>query len=440
MPPRTLHGRARQWLTGPIASALVAASLMTPAVAPVVVAAEPTDMVLEWNANAIAAIGNAPAASPPGLGQPPPLQTIQLAIVQGAIYDAVNSIDGGHEPYLVAIDAAAGASQAAAAATAGHHALAGLVPGNLPQVTTSIDAIYAASLAKVPDGQAKIDGIAVGAKAAAAMLADRANDGRFGTRTFVAGTGPGEWRLVPPLSNNVFAWIADVKPFTLHAPGQFKTAGPYDMASAEYAAEFNEVKAVGGASSTRTVEQQALATFVSTNPLPLLNRALRDIATERGLSTSEQARLFALTTISAADAHIACWYSKNLHNFWRPQTAIREAGSDGNDATDADPTWSSAISNPGYPDNPSGYNCLAASTMYAARTYFGTNDIAFTLSNPASVPPTSRSYTSFTAFVADAIEGRILVGLHFRSADEQAATLGRNVARWVARHSFGPAE
>jgi hypothetical protein len=441
--PVTRHARARRAVARrsgrPLALVLIAASLLVPA-APAI-AAEPGDMVLQWNAKAIAAIGNAPTATPPGLGQAPPGALIQLAIVQGAVYDAVNAIAGGHQPLIADLSAPASASQAAAAATAAHHVLVGLTPGALTQVVDSLDTQYAASLASIPDGQAETDGIAAGAAAAAAMLAERAGDGRFGPRTFETGTGLGEWRLVPPLNANVFAWVADVRPFTLKSASQFRTEGPPDLSSEQYAAEFNEVKAVGRATgSTRTAAQDLLAAFVSTNPVPILYRALREIAVARGLSTSEQARLLAMSGVSGADAVIGCWESKVHWSFWRPYTAIRNAADDGNPATAADPDWTSLVAAPGYPDNPSGYNCITASTMHAARLFFGTDRISFTLHNPASVPATVREYQRLTDVIDDAVDGRILIGLHFRSADTQGAWLGKKVAQWVDRHEFGPAE
>lgn len=441
-PPQSRHARVRRRparLAGPAGLVLIAATLLVPA-APAF-AAEPGDMVLQWNAKAVVTLHNAPTATPPGLGQAPPLTLIQLAIVQGAVYDAVNAIDKTHDAFLEGLTGPSTASQAAAAATAAHHALVGLTPAALTQVVESLDAQYAASLATVPDGQAKTDGVTVGAAAAAAMLAYRTGDGRFGSRAFIPGTGPGEWRLVPPLNANVFAWISDVRPFTLKSASQFRTEGPPDLASAQYAAEFNEVKAVGKATgSTRTPDQALLAAFVSTNPVPILYRALREIAVARGLSTAEQARLLAMISVSGADAVIGCWESKVHWSFWRPLTAIQNAADDGNAATDADPTWTSLVPSPGYPDNPSGYNCVAASTMHAARLFFGTDRISFTLNNSASTPPTVREYHRLTDVIDDAIDGRVLIGLHFRSADIQGAWLGKKVAQWVNRYEFGPAE
>jgi hypothetical protein len=417
-----------------LAVAVIAGSTLVPVAS--ATAAEPTDMVLEWNLNAVNAILNAPTATPPGLGQAPPATGLQLAIVHAAIYDAVNSIGRGHEPYLGWINAPPGASEAAAAATAAHHVLVGLTPSPLPQVTASLDGLYASSLARIPDGQSETDGIAVGAAAASAMLANRAGDGRFGSRTFPVGTQPGEWRPVPPLNANVFSWVGDVRPFALNRTDQLRIEGPPALDSAQYAVEFNEVKALGAQTgSSRSDAQNALATFIVANPLPFVHRAFRELSIEHGLTTAEQARLFAMAEISSADAFIACWNNKNAFLFWRPQTAIRLAADDGNDATEADPSWSSLFPTPGYPDAPSGYNCFAAAMMHSARAFFGTDFVAFDLKGPST-----RHYERFTDYVRDAIDGRILTGFHFRSADVQGAWIGKKAAQWVDRHFFAPVD
>jgi hypothetical protein len=428
----TMRSRPRRWMSRGMAGVVVAASMIIPAAS--ASAAEPTDMVLEWNANAVTTILNAPTATPPGLGQAPPATGLQLAIVHLAIYDAVNAIDGGHQPYLAGLNAPASASQAAAVATAAHDALAGLVPSSLPQVTASIDALYATSLGRIDDSQAKTDGISVGAAAASAILANRAGDGRFGSRTFVTGTEPGEWRPVPPLNANVFSWVGDVRPFSLKSTDQLRTEAPPALDSAQYATEFNEVKTLGAQTgSTRSDAQNELANFIVANPVPFVFRMYRELAASRHLTTAQQARLFALGSVSAADAFIACWNNKNHWSSWRPQTAIREAANDGNPATVADPTWSSLFPTPGYPDNPSGYNCFAASMMHAAKGYFGTDFVAFDLTAP-NLP--TRHYARLTDYVRDAIEGRILTGFHFRHADVNGAWIGKKAAQWVAKHEF----
>jgi hypothetical protein len=313
--------------------------------------------------------------------------------------------------------------------------LVGLVPASLPQVTASLDGLYSASLLKIADGKAKSDGIIVGAAAAAVMLADRLDDGRTGTRMFDVGTDPGEWRPVPPLSNNVFSWVGEVRPFSLKSPDQLRTKGPPALKSRQYAREFNEVKALGAKTdSTRTPDQEALANWIVVNPFGPVNQTFRELSTSHGLSTADQARLFAMTSLSAADALISCWNNKDFHLFWRPQTAIQEAETDGNPKTDADPDWLSLFPTPGYPDSPSGYNCFAASMMNAGRAFFGTDRVAFDVANSSA----TRSYTRFTGYVHDAIEGRILIGFHFRHADEQGAWIGKKAAQWVDRHEFRP--
>ena len=425
---------------------LVAAAGLIPTAS--VAAAEQPDPVLDWNINAVNAIGNAPTATTPGLGQPPPIAVIHLAMVQGAVYDAVNAIDGGHAPYLSGLPSAPDASMAAAVAAAAHGVLVALpapAPGNPAPMRANVELLYQAYVDLIPDSPAKTEGIEIGQAAAAAMNAARADDGRFvGTPLWPIGTLKGEWRPVETANANVFAWVANVDPFTLNSTDQFRTAGPYPLTSPEWAAEFNEVKALGSNDpSTRTDEQNQLASFVSFNLFSAYNRTMREIAVANGLTTPEQAMLFVRMTISAADALIGCWDNKEHWLQWRPQTAIRLADQDGNPDTVADPTWTAQFQNPGYPDNPSGFNCFTAGFFYAAREYFGTDEMSFSVMSAGAAPlpqPVTRTYTRFSRIMKDAIDGRILIGYHFRSADEQGAWLGKKVAQWVDKHYFAPVD
>jgi hypothetical protein len=401
------------------------------------VAAVPSNAVLDWNLHAIAALSNPATATPPGAGQTPPVAALHLAMVQIAVFDAVNAIGRRYEPYLHGLPRASrAASKAAAVATAAHHVLVGLTPA-LPQVVrTRLDDLYAASLAKIPANVRRTSGVQIGAATAAAMLAERAADGRYVPYSFTPGDGIGEWRPeVPAFASDPFAWVAKVRPFTLSSPSQFRTKGPLDITSAQYAAEFNEVKALGGASgSSRTDAQTELARFVSANPLPVLNAALRRIASDRDLSLTQAARLLATTSTSSADALIACWDDKDHWSFWRPITAIRNAADDGNPATTAQADWTPFLPTPPYPDHPSGFNCFTGAMMQAARGYFGTDRVTFELISPNSTVP--RTYHRFTDVIADAIDGRIYTGFHFRTPDVQGAVLGKNVAAWVRSHNF----
>lgn len=405
-------------------------------------AADPAaTMVLDWNKYAIEAIAN-PAAPPPGVlpgaGNTPPVAILHLAMAQIAVYDAVNAIAKTHEPYLRGLPRVSRrANKGAAAATAAHHLLVGLVPALPDVVKTRLDDLYAASLATIPNGSRKNAGIRIGAAVAAKMLAKRANDGRYVPFTFATGTDPGEWRPTPPaMINDPFAWVSNVKPFTLRRTSQFRTKGPLALSSARYAAEYNEVKTLGSNAvpSARTPAQTETAMFFSASPLPFLHKAFRDIATARHLSSPRAARLFALITVSAADAAIGCWDDKDHWGFWRPVTAIREGNADGNAATVGQADWSPLLPNPPYPDHPSGYNCFTGSTMAAAKSFFGTDRVRITITSPTGTAP--RTYSRLSGVVKDTIDARIYLGFHFRTADAQGASLGRNTANWVASRFF----
>src|SRR5262245_10181246 len=449
---RSSHASIRRALAGLAAAMLVGAGLLIP---PTAVAVEPNNMVLVWNEYAVSVIHSAAAPVPPapvGLGQAPPLSALSIAMVQGAVYDAVNAIDKGHQPYLGGLSAPSSASKAAATAQAAHDVLIHLVASTPQPVIDRVDGMLAASLAQITDGQAKTDGIAIGAAAAAAMVAARNGDGRFDSEPFPTSTNVGSWRTVPPVGNNVFGQFATVKPLTLKSPSQFPTEGLPDLRSPQYAAEFNEVKALGAqANSSRNEAQRLLAGFITANPLVFMNKGLRDISIAKNLTTAQQALLFAKTSMASTDALISCWNNKRLHLAWRPQTAIREAANDGNPATTADPGWLSLFATPGYPDNPSGYNCYTAGFWYSARLFFGTDKYSFSLTspgvpanaavgNPIGIEGSTRNYTRFTGVIDDAIEGRILNGFHFRSADVQGAWIGKKAAQWLDKHYFAPVD
>ncbi|MFN6934001.1 MAG: vanadium-dependent haloperoxidase [Tsuneonella sp.] len=399
------------------------------------------DAVAIWNERAVTTLTNGPAAGTPGVQFPPPVAFIHLAIVQGAVYDAVNAIKGGHDPYLDGIKAPTSASKGAAAATAAHHVLIGLVDQAPSSATLTnpvksaikarLDAEYASSLAEIPAGDAKIAGIKVGAAAAAAMLANRANDGRFGAPNFAVGAAPGEWRPAP--GNDPNAWVRSVRPFTLPRSEYFHTPGPWPLGSAQYATEFNEVKAVGRLTdSTRTTEQTALANWSTTHPAIMLYPAMRQIAEAKGLTITEQARFHAMTSMSAADSLINCWAEKAHWNFWRPVTAIQLADTDGNDDTVAEPGWASLGALPPYPDEPSGANCVYSGVMNSARAFFGSDAAVFSITGGGS----TRNYNSFSSVVADVIEARIFLGIHFRRPDVNGAALGQRVAQYVDANFF----
>jgi hypothetical protein len=361
-------------------------------------------------------------------------------MVHGAVYDAVNMIDAGHEPYLPRLPAApAGASEPAAVATAAHHVLVGLVvvPPLAPAIIDRLNTLYSQSLAAIPDGAAKSTGIAAGEAAAAAMLAARANDGRYGPFRFTPGTEAGQWRPAPPgFVSDPFAWVAFVKPFLLNSGSQFRSNGPNALTSGAYTKEYNEVKALGAVNSPRNADQQALAQFFTVNPVELYNRTFRTVAGAEGLTLVDEARLFAMVNMAGADALINCWNDKAFYSFWRPITAIRLGDDDGNRHTVGDPAWTPFLDTPPYPDHPSGYNCVTGAMMHTAADFFD-KKMGFDLVRIVpGVPNVSRHYERFTDVIHDTIDARVYQGLHFRTADVQAAGIGGDVAHWLDKHFF----
>ena len=407
---------------------------------------------IEWNAIATTAAA----------GQPPHVAPLSLAMVQGAVYDAVNAIDGGHQPYLISPPANASDSKEAAVATAAFRVLVGFpnLPGLFPSQISTLQPLYDASLADVADGAAKTGGIAVGEAAARAMLVGRSGDGRGGPFTVVEGTDPGEWRLAPPqgptgiVARDPAPWVGNVRPFLVPDGEMLRTDGPNALTSVAYAEDFNEVKELGSLTSTRRTGDQTTAAIFWQDSGPVIwNRVYRALAVSEELDIVESARLFAMTNMAAADGSIGCWNDKYYWRFWRPITAIREAASDGNPATVADPAWlplfdptipvsGAPLVTPGFPDHPAGHTCISGATVHALKAFFGTDKVAFTaLSNKCSPAPCPvRSFDRFSEALKEIIDARVWGGIHFRTADVQGAVLGKKVVHYMKKHYFQPVD
>ena len=368
-----------------------------------------------------------------------PFSVQHLAMVHGAVYDAVNAIDGGYRRYLIAPPAEATYSKDAAAATAAHDVLVSLLPAR----EGVLDASYDDSLALIPDGPDEQGGIDVGQTAAAAMIAFRADDGRpgtpsFTTPSFTVGSEAGDWRpFADGLAGNNFRWLGDLDPWLVPDAAAFATDGPLPLGGAAYAAEFDQVKALGAATgSTRTPDQTAMALFWSDNAFAMWTRIFRQLSGSQGLSVAGNARFFAMLYLTASDAQIACFQDKERWGFWRPQTAIQNADTDGNPATIADPNWRPLLANPPYPDHPSGHNCVSSSIVETLKDFFGTNRMSFSANNAAL--GITRSFDSFSQAIAEIRLARVYGGIHFMTADAQGAALGKQVARYREEHFFQP--
>ena len=396
------------------------------------------DAVLDWNAIAADTIST---ASPP---RPGPVGFLDMAVVQAAVYDAVQAIDGKFKPYHVQIPGASG-SPDAAAAKAAHDVLVKIFPVQ----STFLDAAYRDYLAK--KGLAESDpGVAAGQTAAAGIFALRANDGRVPNPLpppFTGGTATGVWRPTtsyqppPPPSGASMAtpWLGTVPCFTLHSGDQFRAKPPPALNSQQYVTDFNEVKALGAQSNSgRTPEQTELAYFYAGkngNNFVLWHRTLRDIAAAHIKDIGDNARLLALANFAMADAVITAWDSKKHYGVWRPVTAIQEGENDGNAATAGDPSWQPLLNTPPYPEYSSGANNVTGALTRSLALFFGKDDVTFTVTSdyPQATQKT-RSYARFSDMASDMVNVRIYQGIHFRFGDEAARGQGTKVADWVFGH------
>jgi hypothetical protein len=405
--------------------------------------------VTKWNELAVNTVNTQPST----LVSSPNAGAVFVAMVQGAVYGAVNAADRHGKPYLVNRSFPK-ASAEAAAATAAYKVLSALFPSG------ALDAAYTESLQGIPPGNSKDQGIEVGTMAADAMLAE-GHDGRA-TIGCEAGGGLGEWTPLVGAMGLICdpaRWVANAKPFVLSSPSQFRTAGPYELTSDAWADDFNEVKLLGKVdSATRTAEQTHAAAFWQTNPAANYNALARRFVDQFQLGLSDSARLFAMIDLSAADAIINVWNDKYYYNFWRPITAIRFP-EDGNPDTQAEATWTplfnptlpvatggipaGSLNTPPYSDHPSGATAYASASMHAFASFFGSDEMGMPFFLTSSRFPTDpaqpreqRSFTKFSAVTNEILEARIWAGIHFRNADAQSEKLGGDVERYIHTHLF----
>jgi hypothetical protein len=389
------------------------------------------DVVTDWNAIAVDTIL---AAVPP---RPLTVGVLDIAIVQAAVYDAVEAIDRRFKPYYVQVRGGSG-SPIAATARAAHDVLVDIFPGQ----ASSLDATYSSYLAN--NGLAADDpGVAVGQTAAARMLALRANDGRMPNPLpppFLGGTEIGVWRPTPPTGTPmVTPWLGAVPPFTLKSGDQFRPGPPPPLTSTRYTTDYEEVKALGARhNSARTPEQTELAYFYTTNLFALWYRTLRDVANTYVSNMGASARLLALASLANADSIIAAWDSKTYFIFWRPITAIQLGDFDGNPETVGDVSWEPLLSTPSYPEYTSGVNANVGALTRTLALFFGTDEMTFTVRSDNPFAPQTRTYKRFSDMAKDMVDVRIYQGVHFRSADEEGRKQGRHVAQWVFGHYLRP--
>lgn len=399
--------------------------------------------VVQWNETTMNVID--------GNGQSPVQSTRTLAMVQGAVHDALNAINRRYDAYYFEGPGDAGASPDAAVAAAAHTVLVGTIgsfgtPAQKGAALALVEQAYAAAVTKVTDGAARNKGVSVGRAAGAAMLTLRKDDGATRDAPYTPGMGPGKWRPHPnttppnpPIANpdaargyassNLPGW-QNVTPFTLLSASQYWLPGPPALTSPTYARDFNEVKAVGGRVSTvRTPDQTEIARFWFEGP-GAWNRIGRAVAGTKNLDAWDTARLLALMNMAMADSYIAGWKIRYVYDSWRPVTAIREGDNDGNDATVGDPTWDSHQNTPAVSDYPSTQSTFSGAAAVALASVLG-DQVNFTVTSGKPFDGITRSFTSFSQAARESADSRVYAGIHFRSACEDGLVLGRKIGQRV---------
>jgi hypothetical protein len=388
--------------------------------------------VVTWNATLLVIVRN-PGAQPKTIHP-----TRSFAIMHAAIYDAVNAIDKTHEPYLVSLRGVSrSASQDAAASSAAHEVLLALYPS----FQATLDAQLKQTLALVPDGPDKTEGINIGKTVADQILAARSNDGSNAPPVpFVFGKAPGDFQSTPPnFPSPQFTNWSHVTPFALESASQFRLGPPPALTSDAYTDAFNEVKSLGIVHSiTATADQALTGTFWNGAIQNYWNEITQTAAIGHNLNTARTARLFALLNLSFADGVIAFYDTKYTYNFWRPVTAIRAAALDGNPGTLADPNWLPEVTNTTPdPSYPGAHAVISAAGASVLNDFFGKKDFDFIVTSEV-LPVVTRSFTNFSAANEEATLSRIFAGVHFRTDLTSGQRMGSEVADFVVDNFLTP--
>jgi hypothetical protein len=380
----------------------------------------------------------------PALNNPPKLPGVQMvlrAMVQIAVYDAVVAIEGGYQPFAVAIRAPRRADVRAAVATAAYlTARARVAAAQLP----ALDNAYQTYMATIPSGSGKDGGVSVGAAAANAVVALRSNDGMANVVLYACSDNPvpvGEFEPdggcgTQPAGANV----GQIRPFTFANPARFRPDGPNALTSHAYVDDFTETRDMGRADSdVRSPEQTDIAYFwqaVNTH------QGLTDLAIGRALDIRDTARFFAMVYTAAADANIAGFEGKYFFRSARPRTAIPRADADGNPETDSDPAWTPLIT-VNHPEYPSAHSYSTTAITDTIARFFGTNKVTWTLTASRTAVPqllqTERTYQNLNALMREVYDARVWAGLHWRQSMMHGAQVGRKIAKHVSNRFFLPA-
>jgi hypothetical protein len=363
----------------------------------------------------------------------PPQAERVMATVHVAMFDSINSIEHRYRPYLLQLPAAKETSQDAAAAAAAVAALAGLHP----DATEEMNAALTAYLASTSPGPAKDDGIKLGRAIAAKIVAERARDGSDAADAYRPKTRPGGYVPTPITASSMWPHVT---PFAMTSPAQFRPQPPIALNGKQWAADYNEIRALGGKTSTaRSPRQTEDARFWLITGPQSYYPIVRQLAAAKKMPLIDSARFMALVSVATADAYIAVFDAKYHYDFWRPITAIRNGDIDGNPATEMEATWQPIENTPMHPEYPCAHCITTATVATVAETILGSAEVPEVVMTSSSAPGVTHRWTNLRAFADEVSLARIWAGFHYRFSTRVGQDMGRKIGQFVVRNVMQPA-
>jgi hypothetical protein len=375
------------------------------------------DVITDWNEKAVAFVTKHRML--------PPQAERVVASVQVVMFDAVNSVERRYRPYRLAVTTAKETSQEAAAAVAAGMVLASLHPNE----TEELNSLMGAYLAAIPPGTAKSEGIKVGQEVAAKIVAERKGDGADAPDAYRPKARPGVYVPTPITASSMWP---NVKPFAMTSPSQFRPQPPIPLAGEEWAADYNEIRNLGGKNSTkRTARQTEDGRFwLITGPASYYP-IVRQLVVAKKMDVIDSARFMALASTAAADAYIAVFDAKYHYDFWRPITAIRNGDIDDNPATELDAIWQPIDNTPMHPEYPCAHCITSAAVAAVIEAALGSAEIPEVSMTSPTAPGVSHRWTNVWAYADEVSMARIYAGFHYRFSTRVGQDMGRKIGRLV---------
>jgi hypothetical protein len=361
---------------------------------------------------------------------------VWFAYTSIAVYDAVNAVrHRPFQPFYYSGPTRPGASEEAAAAAAAHRVLVNYFPGQ----QAALDAQYQVAMnAITADSRAKTHGTEVGEAAAAALISERTGDGLLAPVPYTPGSGPGVWQPTPPaFLPAATPWLGQMRPFTMRSAGQFLPDGPTSLSSEEWVADYNLTRLFGDASSTlRTPAQSEIGLFWTVNTAQQYAKTFNNLVQHYNLDVMDSARLAAILWTGFADTGIGCFNAKYTYNFWRPITAIRAGGDNGDLVADAN--WAPLAATSNHPEYPAAHACLSSAVSTLIADFFGTHKVHVVVESTAFSDGThTPTFESTEDWLNEVYWARIFGGFHFSYSLQAGKMLGKQVADQLFANHFG---